>query len=490
MGPTKHNFTHSDPESAALGVHAGTDINCGNCYSSALGTAVTAGLVTEADLDVSLRRTMAVRVELGLLDPPGTNPLQDIGMDVVDSSEHRALALKVAIESIVLLKNDGVSSGIPVLPLNPAAKVAVIGPNANRTLTLLSNYPGCKNSPGGPIDPTCRLVNPLDGMAAAAKAGGGTVTFSQGSEIDGGNASMIPAAVAAAKAADVVVLVGGIITCQEHGMYCQEAEALDRTNVTLPAIQQQLVKAVAAAGTPVVLVLMGGATVSTPWAAGASSVPGIVQLWYPGEEGGTALASVLYGAENPSGRMCETVFTGVEQLPADYLSVTMSDAPGRTHRYFGGTPLFGFGFGLSYSKRVWSNLKLNTATLSTAAGPASSGAVATVTATAEVTCTAGMAGVEVAQIYTALQTPDRFTGNRSVPLRELKGFKRVALDKCPGPAVEVSFELVASDLALVDSDGVLKTIPGTYDVWVGTTGPVTGLHTSAPPPLHATLTIT
>ena len=174
---------------------------------------------------------------MGTLDPPGTHPYQTINMSVVDSSEHRQLARLLATESIVMLKNDpptptptpaasspaptGLSADDgPVLPLDPAKKVAVIGPNANRTMTLLSNYPGCKTSPGGGIDPACTLVNPLQGIQAYASAhGGGSVTFAQGCEIDGDDVSMIPAAVEAAQDAGIAVIVAGIITCQESGLY-------------------------------------------------------------------------------------------------------------------------------------------------------------------------------------------------------------------------------------------------------------------------------
>ena len=144
---------------------------------------------------------------------------------------------------------------------------------------------------------------------------------------------------------------------------------------------------------------MGGATVSVPWAAASPGVSSIVQLWYPGEEGGSALADILFGDANPSGRMSETVFVGLEQLPKDYLSVTMSDAPGRTHRYLSTAPLYAFGFGMSYTARAYSGLTVsNGATLS------SSNAAAKVTVRATVACVDGPAGDEVVQLYSALRT--------------------------------------------------------------------------------------
>lgn len=170
---------------------------------------------------------------------------------------------------------------------------------------------------------------------------------------------------------------------------------------------------------------MGGATVSVPWAAASPGVSSIVQLWYPGEEGGSALADILFGDANPSGRMSETVFVGLEQLPKDYLSVTMSDAPGRTHRYLSTAPLYAFGFGMSYTARAYSGL-----TVSNGATMSSSNAAAKVTVRATVACVDGPAGDEVVQLYSALRTTAPNAGKRSVPLRELKAFTRVSLAGC------------------------------------------------------------
>ena len=311
MGPTKHNYTRDDAHSSAAGLNAGCDMDCGTAYGHGIAPALAANLVSEVDVDRSLERTLIALIEMGALDPAGTNPLQRINMSVVDSQAHRDLARRLATESIVLLKNDGAALPSAV---SGAAKIAVIGPNANRTMTLLSNYPGCKTKPGGAIDGNCTLVNPLQGIRAAAKRSGASVAFAKGCEIDGNDTSQIAAAVRATESADVAIFVGGIITCQETGQYCQEAEALDRRNITLPGQQRATLEAIAATGVPIILVIMGGATVSVPWAAASPDVSAIVQLWYPGEEGGSALADVLFGDANPSGRMSETVFIGLEQL--------------------------------------------------------------------------------------------------------------------------------------------------------------------------------
>jgi hypothetical protein len=531
--------------------------------------------------------------------------------DVVDSAEHRALARKMATKSVVLLKNLQstlplalTSASVEKLPMEAPANdldlliayrsinslpmeapsndlhlvdhsehslaeslgatkktlgamtnLAVIGPNANRPLTLVSNYPGCKSKPGGPLDPTCTLITPLAGIqkavANAAQAqtqaradatGTGTsagtafdgdtpqgmapiaVKYEQGCEIDSQNRSGFEAATAAAAEADVVVLVMGIITCQEQGPMCQEAEAKDRVDVALPGVQLDLVQAVveASAGKTVILILMGGGTVSVPWAAESPAVHAVIQLFYPGEEGGNALADILFGNANPSGRMPEQVVTGLEQLPEgkDYLNMSMSIAPGRTHRYltqvvpvacsyskleastyskleaftyskleastyskpsihsfFPPTlsplqvPLYQFGFGLSYATRTYSSMKISPTTIK------GTDTTTTVKVTAQLQCTTGMSGEEVVQLYTAFRPTTaeaRSLGARSVPLRELKAFKRVtvpcgskthATTHSTGKThatnmVPVSFEIKSTDLKLVDTDGTYHAIPG------------------------------
>ncbi len=411
---------------------------------------------------------------MGLLDPPGTHPYQNISMDVVDSYEHRMLSKKLATESIVMLKNKN-----NILPLQKNGRIAVIGPNANRTMTLLSNYPGCKTSPGGPIDPDCNLINPLQGLQTLSQSYGGTILYSEGCKIDGNDTSMIPAAIQKAEKADVVVFVGGIITCQESGLYCQEAEARDRVNVTLPGQQINLLKRVVATGKPVVLVIMSGSTVAIPWAS--KHVDAILQLWYPGEEGGNALASIIFGLENPSGRLSETIFAGIDQLPYDYLSMKMDDHPGRTHRYFTGKPLYPFGYGLSYDERLYLNLTLSDKTLP------SNNPTKRLTISVTIVGINGVGGDEVVQLYTSFRGSSE--GKQSIPRQELKGFKRVFIPL--NKSIVVNFELSAQDLTLVDVDGRLRPIKGTYDVYVGGIGPhqYENSESSGLKPLHDVIAI-
>jgi beta-glucosidase len=194
----------------------------------------------------------------------------------------------------------------------------------------------------------CTLRNPLDAFQRFAASGDGPdVSYELGCEIDTQDKSGFDAAAAAAQDADVVVFIGGLITCGETGPQCQEAEALDRSRVDLPGVQLDLLKHIAATapGTPLVVVLMAGSAVSVPWAAANASA--VLNLWYPGEEGGTALVDVLFarGGAVPSGRLPVTVPASVNDLPPNYLSMKMSDAPGRTYRYSSVEALYPFGFG-------------------------------------------------------------------------------------------------------------------------------------------------
>ena len=440
----------------------------------------------------------------------------------------------MAAESMVLVKNEGA-----LLPLQPTEgmRVAVLGPNANRTTTLLSNYPGCTDEPGGDPLPECTLVTPLAGMKSAIEAAeySGSVEFQQGCDIDTDDTSGFDAAVELARQSDVAVIVGGLITCQETGDQCQEAEAYDRVAIGLPGVQEDFIKAVAATGTPTVLVILSGASVSLPaFAAADSGVAAIVYGWvsgpsafsptpptsptsptppskspkpptartnsttvpptphqYPGEEGGTALADVLLGAVNPSGRLPETVFTGLDQLPEDYLSLAMDDAPGRTHRYLTETPLYAFGFGLSYSRRTYSQLTLEPASIEAGAHDPS----AVVAASVVLECESGPAGDEVVQLYVSLRGDVGRAGDAvSRPVRELKGFSRVACGGEAGAKQTVTIDLPVEELYLAaGADSTMQLIEGTYDIWVGGVGPAPqGLHADLDgqlQPAHATLVV-
>ena len=357
-------------EVAAATLTAGTDLNCGTAYSM-LPQALKENLLNLSDINLSVRRQLLGYMRLGLFQDTQTDRLdwrRNVSMDVVDSSEHRDLALRIAAESVIVLKNHDEllplgGYGMANFSSSPRPmKLAVIGPNANRTLTLTSNYAGCKDAAGGPILSTCTFVNPLQGIRNLAKSLNhlnDDVKYAMGCDIDTDRVDGFEEAVSVAKEADVVILVLGLITCQETGDQCIEAEARDRSTGSnppldfgtgLPGKQGLLLETLANStkNTSIVVVVESGSAVSVPWAANSNRVSAIVQHFYSGVLGGDALAQVLVGVQAPSGRL-PVMIPYDESSPKDYLDQSMTAKPGRTHRYFQGDPLYRFGFGLEYS---------------------------------------------------------------------------------------------------------------------------------------------
>jgi beta-glucosidase len=315
-----------------------------------LTNSVEQGLISEPQIDTAVSRELTARFRLGLFDPPSLVPWSKIGLDQNDTPEHRALALKVARESIVLLKNNG------LLPLDRSKlkRIVVIGPNAKSVAVLRGNYSGTPSHP----------ITILDGIKQAAGANV-TVTYVAGCPLvlktDNSNKptpEMTARAIAAAKAADVVIYVGGIDASLER----EEANAPkaafqgfyrgDRTRIELPAVQSDLLKALHATGKPVVFVNCSGSAMAMPWEA--KHLKAIVQAWYPGEEGGCAVAEVLFGEVNPAGRLPVTFYRSTADLPP-FEDYAMAD---RTYRYLRRKPLFAFGHGLSYTKFYYGHAHL------------------------------------------------------------------------------------------------------------------------------------
>lgn len=344
-----HHYATSLPAAAADAIKAGCDICCGRSYNALL-KAVEQGLITEPEIDHALYYALKTRFEVGLFDPPQDVPWSNIGIDQNDTPAHAALALKVAEESIVLLKNNGV---LP-LPRNYIRRIAVIGANADSVPVLVGNYNGTPSRP----------ITILDGIKAIAGPDI-EVTYAQGCplalERDGSNkpsAEMTAEAIAAAKAADVVIYVGGI-TAELEGEENKRANGFigfnggDRTKIELPSVQTDLLKALVATGRPVVFVNCSGSAIAMPWEA--EHLPAILQAWYPGEEGGRAVAEVLFGDVNPAGRLPITFYKSTADLPP-FEDYSMRN---RTYRYYHGKPLFAFGYGLSYTKFTYLDPKLN-----------------------------------------------------------------------------------------------------------------------------------
>lgn len=515
---TQHHYTPDKATAAAAALKAGVDLNSGGKNSDFgylhLNEALQRGLITVSDVDTALTRVLTLKMRLALYDKKEMVGFRNLPMSVVDSAEHRQLARSYATKGIVLLKN---TAGTVPDVFGSARSVAVIGPNANRTAAVLSNYAGCRDPFDGPITAACKLLTPLDGIVAAAPESV-SVTFTAGSDLNATLPGGVAAAATAASKADVAVLVLGLSTSGVGNDVVIEAEAHDRVTLGLPAPQENLLRSVCKAvqesqsGTEVILVLMNGGPVSVPWAASSPCVGAIVEAWYGGEEAGSALADVLFGAKAPSGRLPITIPTGDAQLPADYYNLSLAAPPGRTYRYLEDDPLFAFGFGVSRATRP----QLIAICLLTCSGcamqmrhpktdvqysglrvssPASAGI--NISVTVANVAASGPCTDEVVQLYVSLAIWSRFDGESAVPLRELKGFRRVEA-LCPNAgAREVSFNLVPDkDLRLVDVDGAYGVVHGTYDVWVGGRGPGspgTGVDVQQPgtpqEPLHASFSI-
>ena len=444
-----HKYVATPEEAAAAAVKAGCNLFSGTIMTGeypdrcfmVLGQMLKENLLTEEQIDGALTRTLAARFKLGLFDPPQDVPWSNIGIDQNDTPEHRALALKVAEESIVLLKNNG------VLPIRRAGikHIAVIGPNANAAQMLYGNYNGVSSQP----------VTILDGIKAAAGADI-EVTYSPGCPLAlMNNNSNQPApemtadAVATAKAADLVIYAGGLdstLECEEHQVDYQGFLGGDRTRIELPSVQENLLKALNATGKPVVFVDCTGSAIAMPWEAGHLSA--IVQAWYPGEEGGKAVAEVLFGDVNPAARLPLTFYASTADLP-DFESYSMSN---RTYRYFSGKPVYAFGHGLSYTKFKYSRAK---------PGDVKVGRGDTIHLSFSVKNTGRRDGDEVAQVY--------FRHPRSSSRQEnlvLCGFERVHIAR--GDTTTVTLDIPAKQFRYWDTTTKQYTVdPGKYELFIG-----------------------
>ena len=578
-----HHYKPTQAESSATSLKAGMDNECidggtkltdDRDYKPYLD-AVKKGFLKETDMDVPLIRLFTARMKLGMFDPPEMVPYSKIDEKLLDSAAHRAMARKLANESMVLLKNDG------TLPLKTSGiKIAVVGPLANQTAVLLGNYNGIPThtvsileglkaefpdatinyvpgtqflskdatpvpagllttdgKPGAKVsyskqDMTVdgklknnvlasRIEHVIDASAAAppAETAGvkplairweadltplesaeynlgiegngffrltvdgkvitsawdtngmqiklGRVTLEKGTpakvvveygqgekpqaaaRLVWSKVNIMPSreAIAAARDADVVVAVVGI-TSELEGEEMPVSEAGfqggDRTSIDLPRPELSLLEVLGATGKPLVVVLTNGSALSILWADLHANA--ILDAWYPGEEGGAAVAETLSGKNNPAGRLPVTFYRGVEQLPPfDDYSMT-----GRTYRYFKSSPLYKFGFGLSYTTFAYSGLTVPTT-------PVTAGSPLMVDAT--VTNTGQRAGDEVAQLYLI------FPAVPGAPLRALRGFARVHLE--PGASQKLHFELQPRDMSMVTEAGDPIVAEGKYHIIVG-----------------------
>jgi beta-glucosidase len=437
-----HRLVKTRAEAAALAVKNGCDVECGCTYGIAcdygqLKLAFARGLLTEADLNRSVKRLFMARFRLGMFDPAEQVPYAQIPSSVVDSASHRELALEVARQSLVLLKNPD-----NLLPLDKSKvkSIAVIGPNADETLVLTGNYQGTPAEPVSVLAGIRALVSP-----------GTEVNYARGCAIAESSQDGFDAAVMAAKKSQVAVLVMGLSQQLEGEAGQREGNPPgiisqgDRDSLDLPPTQEKLIEAVYATGTPVILVLLNGGAVSINWAN--EHVPAILEAWYPGQAGGTAVAEALFGLTNPGGRLPVTFYRSVSDLPA-FDNYSMEN---RTYRYFKGEVLYAFGFGLSYTTFSYRNMQITPAKVK----PGDSIAVEV-----EVENVGQRPGDEVVQLY--LKDVE---ASSPVPIHQLQGFTRIRLT--PGERRTVQFTLTAAQMSFADENGKWVLEPGEFKVWVG-----------------------
>jgi beta-glucosidase len=429
-----HKITKNAAESAALAVRHGCDLNCGCTYHD-LVVAVRDGLIQEAEINTSLRRLLSTKFRLGLFDPPERVPWSQTPATVIDCAEHRTLARQAAVESIVLLKNNG------ILPLRHSPSgILVTGPTAANTGALLGNYYG--------VSP--RLVTLLEGITERATEGS-RVVYRAGCPLSGPMAPGVNYTYGTAAENELTIAVLGLDPTLEgeEGDAVASSVGGDRVAIELPRCQRQFLTELRKHAKKLILVLTGGSAIAVPEAH--KMCDAVLQVWYPGCEGGRALADVLFGDAAPSGKLPVTVPRRTKDLPA-FNNYAMR---GRTYRYAEIEPLYPFGFGLSYSSFRYEPLTLSSDTLADGA---------TLVARTRLANTGTCDAFETVQCYLV---PPRDC--LDAPRATLVDFQKVFVPA--RGAAEIEFRLPSALFAQVDALGHRVHTPGLYDVVVGSASP-------------------
>ncbi len=431
-----HKVTEKPVESVKLALDNGCWLNCGCTYEHVLD-AVEQGLIQESQVRQAATVLMTTRMKLGMFDK--ATPFDHLGLADVDTPEHRALNEEMARQSLVLLKNDG------LLPLDAKKlkTVAVIGPNANSVVALEGNYHGTAN----------RYYTVLEGIRAALPEarilyGQGCHLYRENLEDPGYLGDGLGEAKAMADASDLVVLVTGLDETIEGEENLNLGMEGDKQDLLLPQVQRELISTVCARNTPVVIVNLSGSAMDL--AEGNEGANAIIQAWYPGAMGGKAVADLLLGRFSPSGRLPVTFYHNGDVLP-DFRDYAME---GRTYKYFRGTPLYPFGYGLSYTRFCCRELN----------APATLRAGEDVQVSLQVENTGTMDAAAVVQLYL------RHNGaSLSVPNYRLCGFRHVHL--AAGEARQVELTIPAQMFALITEEGRRVYESGTFTLFAGTQQP-------------------
>jgi beta-glucosidase len=432
-------------EAAALSLAAGVDSDLGGDAYATLPAAVRAGLVSEAALDEAVRRVLRAKFALGLFENPYADPAR--AAHVTGSKEYQELARQVARESIILLKN---AAG--ALPLRmDLASLAVIGPNADSVYNQLGDYTAPQ--------PAGKVVTVLEGIRN--KVGAHTlIRYAKGCGIRDTSEAGFAEALDAVRQSDVAVVVLGGSSARDFATHFEQTgaarpsdgsdmesgEGFDRATLDLAGVQMKLLERIAAAGKPLVLVLIKGRPLLLNWPA--AHVPAILDAWYPGEQGGNAIADVLFGDYNPAGRLAISVPKAVGQLPVFY---NTASEPRSKYIDLDAAPLYPFGYGLSYTRFAYDHLRVEVA--EPAAG-------ARVSVSLDVTNTGERAGDEVVQLYLR-----DLVASVTTPVKALKAFRRITLK--PGEKQSVRFELTAADLAVLNPEMRWVVEPGWFEAQAG-----------------------
>ena len=436
MLQTFHRVAADEKEAAILALEAGIDVElpAAECYGGPLIKAVGEGRISEATIDEAVLRVIRGKMLLGLFDSPYVDA--ELAPIIFDRAEHRAIALRAARESMVLLKNDG------TLPLDKGiGSIAVVGPTANSTRNLLGDYSytahlSCEAD-------AVPIVSALRGIRDRASPGT-EVRYAEGCGISSTATDGFGEAIEAARRSDAVVVVVG----ERSGLSQTDTsgEGRDRANLGLPGAQEELVRAVCGSGKPVVAVLVNGRPLSISWIA--ENCNAVLEAWLPGEEGGDAIAEVLFGDYNPAGRLPISMPREVGQIPVHY-----SRKPSSRGNYISidSKPLFPFGHGLSYTEFKYGSLNI---------APEKVGPAGKVSIRFEIRNAGRREGEEVVQLYVSDEV-----ASVSRPVRELKGFKRLRLE--PGEGKTVTFDLAADQLAFYDRHMRFVVEPGRYGVMIG-----------------------
>lgn len=435
-----HGVAKDKKEAAEIAINAGVDMDMqGSAYMDYLKELIADGKVTEKQVTTSVRRILALKYKLGLFSDPYRYCDETREKELLMTPEHLEAARDMARKSSVLLKNSN-----QTLPISKDKVIALIGPLVNDKYNIIGSWTAAG-------DRYTKPVTVLEGFKEKI-SNPDNLLFTQGCEINSENTADFQNAINIAKKADVVVMVMG----ESERM---SGEAASRTNLDLPGNQKDLLKAIKKIGKPIVLVLMNGRPLTLEWED--ENMDAILETWFPGTMGGYAIADLIFGDANPSGKLTMTFPRNVGQIPI-YYNVKNTGRPyeinGPEQRFrsryldVSNSPLYQFGYGLSYATFKYSDFAIDKKTY---------GFKETINIRVTVTNTGAFKGEEIVQLYTR-----DLVASVTLPLKELKGFEKIMLE--PNESKKVTFTLTSDDLAFYTKDMSFKAEAGNFKLFVGT----------------------